>query len=53
MKAKIFWQGQELQLTVTRDSLTVTRLTGSKPTTFLMDGKEHTFTDEITLSCGK
>lgn len=53
MKAKIFWQGQELQLTVTKDSLTVTRLTGSKPTTFLMDGAEHTFTDEITLSCGK
>ena len=53
MKAKIFWQGQELQLTVTKDSLTVTRLTGSKPTTFLMDGAEHTFTDEITLPCGK
>ena len=53
LKAKIFWKGQELQLTVTKNSLTVTRLTGNQPTTFLMNGTEHTFTDEITLPCGK
>ncbi len=53
LKAKIFWKGQELQLTVTKNSLTVTRLTGNQPTTFLINGTEHTFTDEITLPCGK
>ena len=50
MTARICWQGQELEITVTKDTLTVCNKTGEKEISFLCGGKTYTTAACITVN---
>lgn len=48
----IYWQGQRLELSISRSELTVKNLTDTKEVSFTCNGTVHTFRGQISLKIG-